>query len=232
MYNNSNINNDKTNNYKKVEENKMNNIKEMFNKENFDAEALTNMIESARDVFKENSGSDSYIWVSFDTLEAERSAFEINDLKGLENGFVVKIVEEPEEYLWEGLVRCFVEYFNENFDRDFDYEEWYEPDIAKNDEKVFTDEQLCSVFESFQDIYLENIDEYDPYYIMVDMQEYKAVKAVKKLEPAEDRYVFVPVENTGLYGLSYIFEDCCYALNDYFDTHFDLYMYYNFEIYD
>ena len=210
----------------------MYNVKEMFNEENFDAEALTNMIESAREVFEENSGCDSYIWVSLDTLEAEKAAFEINELKDLENGFIVKIVEGPEEYLWEGLVRCFVEYFNENFDRDFDYEEWYEPDIAENDEKVFTDEQLCSVFESFQDIYLENIDEEETYYIMVDMQDYKAVKAVREIEPAEDRYVFVPVENTGLYGLSDVFEDCCTALNEYYDTDFDLYMAYDFEIYD
>ena len=214
------------------ENKEMYNTKEIFSEENFDAEALEEMIYSAMDVFKERSYCNSYIWVSFETLEAEKSAFEINELEGLENGFIVEIAEEPEEDLWEGLVRCFVDYFNENFGRNFEYREWYEPENEENDEEVFTDEQLCSVFESFQNIYLENIDEEEPYYIMVDMQNYKAVKAVKEVEPAEDKYEFVPVEPLDIYGLSYVFENCCDFLKEYFDTHFELIMGYNFEIYE
>lgn len=229
----TNTNKNNSNNNKKVEDDIMKNAKEIFSKENFDSEAFTELIYTAMGVFVDRSYRDSYIWVSLETLEAEKASFEITDFEGLENGFIVKISEKPEEDLWEGVVRCFVNYFNENFDRNFEYKEWYEPHIAENDEEVFTDDQLYSMFETFQNIYLENIDEEDSYYIMVDMQNYKAVKAVKEIVPADDKYEFILVQPMDIPGgLSYVFENCSDRLSEYFDTNFELIMGYEFEIYE
>ena len=215
----------------KMEVLKMYNIKEMFNEENFDAMDLTDMIYSAMNIYDAETHFNKYIWISLDTLEAEEGAREKSELEDLENGFIVEITSEPEEDIWDRVVRCFVDFFNENFDRDFEYEEWYEPFVEENDEEVFTDEQLQSVFETCHNICLENMYEEDPYYIMIDMQNYKAVKSVKKIEGTENKYIFLPVEPLKYHGLTDVYDNCANAIELYFDTEFEMNMVYNFEIY-
>ena len=210
----------------------MYNLKEIFNEENFDAGDLTTMIDTAMGAYEDEHHFNNYVWVSLDTLEAEKGAREISELANLENGFIVEITNEINEDVWDSVVRSFVDYINENFDRDFEYDEWYEPEVEENDEKVFTDEQLQSVFETCHDICLENRYEEDPYYIMIDMENYKAVKAVKEPEPAEDRYVFVPIDSIGTdNGLTDVYDNCTDALTEYFDTDFMMTMFYEYEIY-
>ena len=152
-------------------------------------------------------------------------------MEDLENGLIVEITSEPEEDIWDRVVRSFVDFFNENFDRDFEYEEWYEPFVEENDEEVFTDEQLQSVFETCHNICLENMYEEDPYYTMIDMQNYKAVKSVKKIEGTENKYIFLPVEPLKYHGLTDVYDNCANAIELYFDTEFEMNMVYNFEIY-
>ncbi|MBE6774253.1 MAG: hypothetical protein E7544_08540 [Ruminococcaceae bacterium] len=209
----------------------MYNLKEIFNEENFDAGDLTVLIHSAMHIYEGETRFNRYIWVSLDTLEAEKGAREIKEFEGLENGFIVEITEKPEEDIWDCVLRSFVEYFNENFDLDFKYDEWYEPFVEENDEEAFTDWQLYTVFKTCHDICLENRYKEEPYYIMIDMENYKAVKAVKEPEPTDDRYVFVPVEPLEEHGLTDIYDNCADALMNYFNTEFEMYMVYDFEIY-
>ncbi len=209
----------------------MKNINEIFNEENFDAMDLTDLIYSAMDVYEGETRFNRYIWVSLDTLEAEKGAWKIKELEGLENGFIVEITEKPEEDIWDCVVRSFVEYFNENFGRDFEYNEWYEPFVEENDEEAFSDDELDTVFETCHNICLENRYEKEPYYIMIDMENYRAVKAVKKPDPADDRYEFVPVDPLESYGPTDVYDNCTSALMDYFETEFEMNMVYNFEIY-
>ena len=73
---------------------------------------LSDMIYSAMDVYEGEYHFNKYIWISFDSMEAEKGAVEINELEELENGFIVEITEEPEEDIWDCVVRSFVDYFN------------------------------------------------------------------------------------------------------------------------
>lgn len=211
----------------------MKKFKEKFSKEKFDEMDLTEMIYTAMDVYDDNDTKyNRYIWVSCDTLQAEKGSDDIKDLENLKNGFIVAIESKPEEDIWDSVVRAFVDYFNEKFDRDFQYDEWYEPFVEHNDGKVFTDEQLDSVFETCHNICLENRYEENPYYIVVDMDNYKAVEAVETIDMSAGNFEYIPIDPLEDHGLTDVYDNCSYALAEYFDTEFEMNMVYNFEIYE
>ena len=207
-------------------------VKKMFSEENFNNMDLTEMIWSAMGIYEEFMKENTYIWVSYNTYEAEEGSLDKTDFENRNNGFIVEITCKDSEDIWDSVVRSFVDYFNTNFNRHFEYDEWYEPEIEENDSEIFTDDQLFDIFDTCHNICLDNRYEKEPYFIMVDMENYRAIKAVKEIETTEEKYEFIPVEPLEYPYLTEVYDNCQTALYKHFDIDFEVTMIYEFRIYE
>lgn len=210
----------------------MTDVKEKFSVENFGVNKFMEMIYSAMGIYIDFIWEPTYIWVSYDSLTAEKGSIDADDLKECDNGFIVKITTEYSEDIWDSVVRSFVEFFNNNFDRNFKYKEWYEPEIDEHDEKLFTDDQLLSIYKSCYKFCLENRYEKEPYLIVVDMETYEAIRTTKILEVLDERYECILIESLDCPYLKEVYDHCTYAIEKHFDIIFEMNMIYNFEVYE
>ena len=82
--------------------------------------------------------------------------------------------------------------------------------------EVFTSEQVQSIFRTFYDLYFENINETDWYYIVIDTNNVQAIRATKDLELLEDRYILIPVPSSKTEDATEAKTICIRILEDFF----------------
>lgn len=88
--------------------------------------------------------------------------------------------------------------------------------------ETFTPEQVQSISKTFCDLYLENINETDWYYIVIDMDCYQAIRATKDLELLENKYILIPVPSPKSQETNEAQATCIRILEDFFRVEFKL----------
>lgn len=177
------------------ENKEMYNTKEIFSEENFGTEELDKMIDSAINLYVErNRDCPYYFWISYDSLEAVEAADDEEEFEGLENGFIIEVGD----YYWceedmETIARSFIDFFNEEYGRNFDLIDSIDKEIINYDEKLFTNSQLIDICYSCYDE-LEFTLSDDPYYIIVDMEKYECIGTTDIPDYTKKNYEYMLVD--------------------------------------
>lgn len=210
----------------------MYNENELFNEENFKAKDLDKMIDSAINLYiKKGYDYPGCFWISYDSLEAVEVADDEEELENLTNGFIVDISPyHSYSETMEDVARSFIDYFNDEFDRNFSLIDWEDKEIINYDEKLFTKEQLMSIYESCYEIAYENSSETVPYYIVVDMENHICVDTTNEPNTTDDKYEYMLIEPSSDPHFFYYCNNCKESIENHFNIKFDFETNYGFEI--
>ena len=180
------------------------------------------------DIWEENS----YYLLS-EELEILDASLDKKDLD-CSKGFIVSVIFENGDDIWEPFARSFIDFFNENFDRKFIYREWYDPELEEN----FTEDLIddISLINFFDDV-CHSVDYYSylnvPLSVIVNNETLEIIAVVPETEKNNyDNISYTCLDIDPTQHTSYLFmaEDCQAEIYAKFGFDFEPEMFYEFEI--
>ena len=201
-----------------------------------DSEAIETLIYAAYDIVVDEGYEfeNCYFLVS-EALEIIDSSLKNSDLDENE-GFIIPVIHEDGDDIWEPLTRSFVNFFNENFDRSFVYNEWYNPELEENySEDLIDDDTLIEFYDQVCKSVAYNVDLNAPLSVIVDCECLEIISVIPESEntdPEGDNYVSLNIDPTKHTSYLYMSEDCQDEIYDKFGFEFDREMFYEFEIWE
>ena len=180
------------------------------------------------DIWEENS----YYLLS-EELEILDASLDKKDLDR-KKGFIVSVIFEDGDDIWEPFARSFIDFFNENFDRKFIYREWYDPELEENFTEDLIDDMTLINF--YDDVcYAVDYHSYldVPLSVIVNNKTLEIVAVVPETEKnnyTDANYTCLNVDPTKHTSYLYISEDCQDEIYDKFGFEFEREMFYEFEI--
>ena len=201
-----------------------------------DEESIENLFYSSQDIVQNNAYEfkNCYFLIS-DELEIIDSSLNISDLD--ENkGFIIPVIHEDGDDIWEPFTRSFINFFNENFDRSFVYNEWYNPELEENyTEDLIDDDILIEFYDQVCKSVAYNVDLNVPLSVIVDCETLEIISVIPESEntdPEGDNYVSLNIDPTKHTSYLYMSEECQDEIYDKFGFEFDREMFYDFEIFE
>ena len=201
-----------------------------------DSEAIETLIYAAYDiVIDEGYEFENCYFLVSEALEIIDSSLKNSDLDENE-GFIIPVIHEDGDDIWEPLTRSFVNFFNENFDRSFVYNEWYNPELEENySEDLIDDDTLIEFYDQVCKSVAYNVDLNAPLSVIVDCECLEIISVIPESEntdPEGDNYVSLNIDPTKHTSYLYMSEDCQDEIYDKFGFEFDREMFYEFEIWE
>ena len=203
---------------------------------NLDSEAIVDLIYAAQHFVRSNEYEflNCYFLIS-EELEIIDSSLNISDLD--ENkGFIISVIHEDGDDIWEPLTRSFVNFFNETFGRKFKYTEWYDPELEENyTDDLIDDDTLIEFYDHVCKTVAYHSDLNVPLSVIVDCESLEIIRVIPESENTDlenDNYVCLNIDPSKHTSYLYISEDCQDEIYDKFGFEFEREMFYDFEIWE
>lgn len=132
----------------------------------------------------------------------------------------------------EDVARSFIDYFNDEFDRDFSLNDWEDKIIINYDEKLFTKNQLSDIYDTFYEFAYENRYAEEPYYIVVDMENHECIDICNTPDSSNAKYEYLFVELSEDPDNFFYNNNCKEIIEKHFNITFGLDKVYGFDIYE